>query len=72
MSVGTIGKAELARYLGVSPAAITKACRGPLRFALRDGRILPGHPATRRYMSDPGVASRRKMAQAKQRGGLLR
>ena len=35
-----IGKSELARYLGVSPSAVTHACRGMLKPALRSGRIL--------------------------------
>lgn len=63
----TISKSELARIVGVSPAAITNACRGILRQALWSGRILVDHPATQRYMGSREMAERRRIAQANQR-----
>ena len=63
----TISKSELARLVGVSPAAITNACRGVLKQALWSGRILVDHPATRRYVGSREIAERRRIAQANQR-----
>ena len=63
----TISKSELARLVGVSPAAITNACRGILKQAVWSGRILVDHPATQRYVGGREMAERRRIAQANQR-----
>ena len=58
---------ELARIVGVSPTAVSKACRGILKQAVRSGRILVDHPATQHYMTSRDVAERRRVAQGNQR-----
>src|SRR5262245_49723484 len=47
-------RSELARIAGVSPAAITKACKGPLAAACDGRRVDLDHPAVRAYLAATG------------------
>lgn len=49
-------RSEFARIAGVSPAAITKACKGPLAPACIGKRIDLDHAAVRAYLAIHGVA----------------
>ena len=51
----TISKAELARWAGVSRAAVTKACKGPLYDAADSKGVDVSHPLVRQWLSSHGV-----------------
>lgn len=50
VGVNHVTRAELARRAGVSRAAITKACRGPLREAVASNGVALDHPAVVAYL----------------------
>ena len=47
-----ISKAELARRAVVSPAAVSKACKGILKDAIEGKRIDAAHPVVRKYIGE--------------------
>jgi hypothetical protein len=46
-----VSRSDLARLRGVSPAAITKACRGVLAPACKGDRVDVDHPAAKAYLA---------------------
>lgn len=52
-----VSRSELARLAGVSPAAITKACKGQLRPACVGKRVDLDHPAAVQYLKAKGVSA---------------
>ncbi len=46
-----LSRSEFARLAGVSPAAITKACRGPLSAASVGPRLDAAHPSAVEYLA---------------------
>ncbi len=64
----TVSKSEFARLVGVSPAAVTKACSTVLSGALRGKRVDVSHPSAQKYVkqhaldqpdySGPGIDSK--------------
>jgi hypothetical protein len=48
---GLVSRAALARLAGVSRAAITKACRGPLLAAVASDLVDLNHPAVVAYLA---------------------
>ena len=54
MSLRTVSRSEFARFLGVSPAAVTKRCKGQLGPACVDDRIDVDHPAAVEYAASKG------------------
>ncbi len=51
VGVNLITRSRLARMAGVSRAAITKACRGPLAGAVVSDRVDLDHPAAADYIA---------------------
>ncbi len=52
-----VSRAEFARLAGVSPAAITKACRGLLKAARVGNRVHVDHPAAEAYLAGKGSSA---------------
>jgi hypothetical protein len=52
-----VTRSELARRAGVSPTAITKACRRSLAGAVRGKKVDLDHPAVREYLSKHAAGS---------------
>ena len=50
-----IGRSKLARIAGVSPAAVTKACKTQLADACHGKRLDLDHPSVRQYLEKHGV-----------------
>lgn len=46
-----VSRSDFARLCGVSPAAVTKACRGKLAPACKGDRIDVNHPAAKAYLA---------------------
>lgn len=53
----TVSKAELARWAGVSRAAVTKACKGPLYDAADTDGVDVTHPLVRQWLAGHNVHS---------------
>lgn len=55
MSEQIISKAALARWAGVSRAAVTKACKGPLFDAASSQGVNVEHPIVREWLANHGI-----------------